>query len=314
MRVIDGIENYQEDFPLYLVLGNFDGVHLGHRQLILSAVQKAHQNVGKAAAFIFEPHPAQVLFPEKAPKLLVDPESKTALFEKCGLDILIYNPFTLQIASWTPREFVEKILVNSLHVREVFVGFNYSFGSRGSGTPETLQELGRKYGFEVNIISPVMIDEEVVSSSLIRQLLEQGNVKKAFHMLGYLPFLKGTVIQGEQRGSKIGFPTANLGVEANYTIPGNGVYAATATIEGDEKIYKSVVNIGSKPTFHDNYPISIEAHILDYQQDIYGKTVVLRFVDKLRDERRFASLEKLTEQIHLDIQAAVNRLDGQYFS
>lgn len=310
MKVLSGIENYHENYPLYLVLGNFDGVHQGHEHLISSAVQKAHQEGGKAGAFIFEPHPAQVLFSAKAPKLLVNLVSKTALLEKCGLDILIYNAFTLQIASWTPDEFVKTILIDGLHVKEVFIGFNYSFGTRGSGTPETLQALGKKFGFGVNVIGPVMVEGELVSSSLIRMLLDQGNIKKASRMLGYQPFLQGTVIHGEHRGSQIGFPTANVGIEPDYMVPGKGVYAATAFIQGDLKSHDCVVNIGSKPTFYEDYPISIEAHIVDYHEEIYGKTITLRFVNKLRDERRFASLEELVEQISKDKQKALQVLDA----
>ena len=310
MRVVHGIENYHEDHSIYLALGNFDGVHRGHQQLIGATVEKAHQEGELAAAFIFEPHPAQILFPEKAPKMLVNIDAKTRLLEECGIDLLVYSPFTMQIAAWTPEEFVNTILVRKLHVKEVFVGFNYSFGYRGLGTPENLEQLGRQQDFKVNVISPVTIGGELVSSSLVRSFLEQGDVKKAAKMLGYLPFVEGEVIHGEHRGSTIGFPTANVGIEACYIIPGKGVYAAQAMVEGDPKNYQCVINIGSKPTFHEAFPISIEAHIIDFQQDIYGKRISLHFIDKLRDEKKFASLEGLLEQITKDRQIALGMLNA----
>ncbi|MEA1960014.1 MAG: bifunctional riboflavin kinase/FAD synthetase [Bacillota bacterium] len=310
MKVIYGIENYQQNDSLYLALGNFDGIHRGHKHLISTAVEKAKKNGGKSAAFIFEPHPAQVLFPEKAPKLLGNRESKTKLLEQCGLDLLIYHPFTMEIASWSPEKFVHNILINGLHIKEVFVGFNHSFGHRGAGTPEAMKQMGKELGFAVNVIDPVTIDGELVSSSLVRKLLEQGDVQHATKMLGYSPFIQGNVIHGEHRGSTIGFPTANIGIDSRYTVPAKGVYAGVVTIEGDVNRYKCVVNIGSKPTFHEIYPLSIEAHIVDYNQDIYGKTVTLTFMEKLRDEKKFASIEELLEQINNDKNTAIDLLEG----
>jgi riboflavin kinase/FMN adenylyltransferase len=305
MKIINGIENYKiQDKPVYLALGNFDGVHLGHKQLIDDMVTRAHNNNGISAALIFEPHPAAVLFPEKAPKLLVTPERKAELLEELGLDILIYTPFTLEVAKWTPEEFVKIILVNTLKIHEAFVGFNYSFGHKGAGTPKLLTELGLKHNFGVNIISQVTINDEIVSSSLIRKALEKGDIKKARNMLGRWPTVEGKVIEGEHRGRTIGFPTANLGVDSGLIVPGNGVYTARVVMDGNS--FTSVVNIGSKPTFHIEYPISIEAYIMNFSGNIYGKHLRLTLLNKIRDEQKFNGIEELVSQIKNDCDQALH--------
>ncbi|MGI5920621.1 MAG: bifunctional riboflavin kinase/FAD synthetase [Syntrophomonadaceae bacterium] len=303
MKVINGIENYiTNDKPVYLALGNFDGVHLGHKYLIDATVARAHEQNGIAAALIFEPHPAAVLFPDKAPKLLITQARKTELLEELGLDVLIYTPFTLEIARWSPEQFVTSILINTLRIKEAFVGFNYSFGNRGSGTPELLAELGHKYGIGVNIIPPVTVNGETVSSSLIRQAILAGNISLARAMLGHWPTIEGTVIEGEHRGRLIGFPTANLGVESGLIVPGKGVYSACTVIDG--QFFTSVVNIGNKPTFHREYPTSIEAYIINFAGNIYGKQLRLFMLEKIRDEKRFNNVDELIAQIKNDCQQA----------
>jgi riboflavin kinase/FMN adenylyltransferase len=304
MNTVIGIENFSDKTkPVYLALGNFDGVHKGHQSLITDLVQKALLNDGQAVAFIFEPHPAQILTPEHAPRLLLTPYRKAKLLEKMGLDVLIYHPFTREIAAWSPDQFVEKILIQELQIREVFVGFNYTFGHRGAGNPELLKQMGDKQSFGVNIIDPVKYGGETISSSLVRRSLKSGDIAAAYQLLGYYPVLEGIVVEGEHRGSALGFPTANLGVENIYNVPGKGVYAAQACV-GDRN-YHCVVNIGSKPTFHEEYPISVEAHLMDFIGDIYGQSICLSFVEKLRNEQRFGSLEELIAQISLDRDRAL---------
>lgn len=304
MQVIREVDNYTADGrSLYLALGNFDGVHLGHQQLIRELVARSHREGGRAAAFIFEPHPSRVLAPERAPNLLVTAERKAELLRESGLDILIYNSFTMDIARTSSREFVESILVNKLAVRQVYVGFNYTFGHKGAGTPEILEELGHEFGFGVSIIPPVEVDGEVVSSSLIRSYLEKGQIEAAGKLLGYYPMIEGMVVQGEKRGSSIGFPTANLAVPADLSIPNRGVYSARADIGG--RIYKAAVNIGNKPTFHADYPICVEAHLIDFKGDLYGKQVRIFFHRKIRDEKKFTGVEELIAQISHDRQSVI---------
>ncbi|HBQ24810.1 MAG TPA: bifunctional riboflavin kinase/FAD synthetase [Syntrophomonas sp.] len=310
MQIVREIENFKpEAKPIYLALGNFDGLHKGHQKLISEAVTAARDGDGIAAAFVFEPHPIKVLFPERAPKLLVTAQHKAELMEKLGLDLLIYNSFTLAISKCSPEEFVQHILIEKLNIKQAFVGFNYTFGYRGVGTPELLQELGKNHGFGVKVISPVEVDCKVVSSSLIRKALEAGDIKQARSMLGYDPMLEGHVIEGERRGRTIGFPTANLAVSSELNVPGKGVYAARAQIQ--ERIFQAVVNIGSKPTFHEEYPVSIEAHLIDFHEDIYGEKMRLYFIDKIRDERRFNNVEELVGQISRDRDKAKQIAAGQ---
>jgi len=310
MQIVREIENFKPGAePIYLALGNFDGLHKGHQKLINEAVAAARNDNGIAAAFVFEPHPIKVLFPERAPKLLVTAQHKAELMEKLGLNLLIYNSFTLAISKCTPEEFVQNILINKLNITQAFAGFNYTFGHRGTGTPELLQELGKKHGFGVKIIPPVEVNGQVVSSSLIRKALDAGDIKQSRAMLGYDPMLEGQVIEGEQKGRTIGFPTANLSVSSELSVPGKGVYAARAQIR--DGIFQAVVNIGSKPTFHEEYPISIEAHLIDFHDDIYGEKMRLFFIDKIRDERRFNNVEELVGQITRDRDRAKQIAAGQ---
>jgi riboflavin kinase/FMN adenylyltransferase len=303
MEIIREVNNYQSsDKPLHLDLGNFDGVHLGHRRLITEMVNRARINNGLAAAFIFEPHPSKIINPDQSPKLLINLGRKSEFLGRLGLDILIYNSFTPEISRWTPEEFVERILIKRLKVKEVFIGFNYSFGHKGLGDPPLMVKYGLKYNFQVHIIPPVLFEGEIVSSSAIRRLLEAGNITGARDMLTYSPIIEGKVIEGEHRGLRLGFPTANLEYDQDLSIPGRGVYAAFAWVRGNK--HRAVVNIGQKPTFHKVYPTSVEVHLLDFAQDIYGETVKLEFLEKIRDEQRFASVEELVKQIKLDCEKA----------
>lgn len=299
MEIIREISNYvAKDKPIFLALGNFDGVHQGHKKLLKEVVSTARELNGLATAFIFDPHPSKVINPDKSPKIICSIERQAELLEEIGLDLLIYNSFNKEISKWLPEEFVERIIVAKLNARHVFVGFNYSFGYRGQGDPDLLVKLGEEYGFKVSVISPVEVDGKVVSSTLIRELIENGDIKDAQKLLGYYPIIEGKVIVGEQRGSKIGFPTANLQIGADMLIPGKGVYAAKAYYK--DQSYNCVVNIGSKPTFHEAHPISVEVHIMDFANDIYGENLRIAFIDKIRDEKKFNSVEELVRQISQD--------------
>lgn len=305
MELIFGVDCFKKSHrELYLALGNFDGVHMGHKELINQVVNQAQANQGISAAFIFEPHPIKVIHPEKAPKMLITAQRKAHLLEELGLDILIYQEFTRDISCWTPEHFAQEILVDKLAVTEVFVGFNYSFGHKGRGTPELLGILGMELGFGVKVIDPVEVQGHLVSSSMIRKLLNSGDIPNAAAMLGYEPMLQAQVVPGENRGASLGFPTANLQFSEDLIIPGPGVYAARIFI--DQQAYKSVVNIGTKPTFHDNYPLTVEVHIIDFSGDVYGEEIELVFVRKIRDEKKFAGIQDLVEQIGKDREQAIN--------
>lgn len=287
---------------LVVGLGNFDGIHIGHQRLISGLVSEAEKIGGTPAVFTFYPHPLQVLA-GKAPPRLLSQRAKQETFSQLGVKVLLQVPFTLEFASRTPESFIEDILVRDLQVKSVFVGYNYTFGQGGRGTPETLIEGGRKMGFTVNVIPPVTMDGVPVSSTLVRGLLADGEVAEARKYLGYYPFLEGDVVAGDSRGRSLGFPTANLNLSEGLTVPANGVYAVKVQVDGEH--YLGVANIGIKPTFQgfDAVP-NLEVHLLDFHSDLYGKKIKVFFTRRIREEKRFSSVGELVEQIRLDINCA----------
>ncbi len=285
--------------PIVLALGNFDGVHKGHQHLISEAIKEAKQSGGSSVVMIFDPHPRKVLSQE-SPLLLTTVEQKASILAEMGLDYLVITPFTKEVASWSPEYFVDHIILETFNASTVYVGYNYFFGRGASGDARLLQQLGEQKGFAVRIIEPVMVAGQVVSSTLVRKCLEEGDVEAVYAFTGRLPVLTGKVQRGEGRDIK--FPTANLDFDPEMARPGRGVYAARAIVDG--RSYDAVVNIGQKPTFHDDYPIVAEAHILDFNGNLYDKDIAVMLVKKLRDERKFPSREDLIAQIERDIQNA----------
>lgn len=283
-------------------LGNFDGVHVGHQRLIAGLVEEAGKTGGTPTVFTFHPHPLEVLT-GKAPPRLLSQRAKEETIRQLGVEVLLLVPFTLEFASLTPEQFIERILVRELAVRSVFIGYNYTFGRGGKGNAGLLAGAGRKFGFKVFVVPPVTVRGTVVSSTLIRGLLADGEVSQAKKLLGYYPFVEGLVVAGERRGRTLGFPTANLQLEEGLMAPANGVYAVKVQVDGDH--YLGVANIGVKPTFHgfDCRP-NLEVHLLDFQGDIYGKWVKVFLTRRIREEKRFSSPSELVEQIRTDISRA----------
>ncbi|MGE5422178.1 MAG: bifunctional riboflavin kinase/FAD synthetase [Ignavibacteriales bacterium] len=303
MKVINGVENYTDrSKPLVLALGNFDGVHIGHQFLVREANEEAKRIDGISAMLVFDPHPLKVLVPSRAPKLLTTLKQKTRILDELGLDLLIVTPFTRDIAAWSPESFVHKILVKTLGVKAVFVGYNYSFGSKAAGDAEMMKALGQKNNIDVHIINPIMMEGQVVSSTLVRKCLENGDIDAVRRFTGRLPLMEGKVVEGEKRGKTIGIPTANLAIDKELVIPGNGVYAVKACVKG--QTIEGVVNIGRKPTFHPDFPVSIEAHFFDFDQDIYGETISIALVSRLREEQKFNGVQELIDQIDIDAKQA----------
>ncbi|MGE5379624.1 MAG: bifunctional riboflavin kinase/FAD synthetase [Methylocystaceae bacterium] len=306
MQLVRGLDNYQKEGRLQLALGNFDGVHCGHQVLVKQAIIKARKNNEKSGVLIFEPHPLKVLAPAMAPQMLVNTSRKLELFAALGLDEVIIAEFNLEVAKWSPQYFVEDILLGKLGIGGAYVGFNYTFGHKGSGNAEMLAGYGKQKDFLVEIIPPVKIKDTIVSSTVIRSYMEAGDVDSARQLLGYTPSLTGPVIEGEKRGRSIGFPTANIEPPADMLVPMTGVYAAMVKLQGS--LYPAVLNIGKKPTFHKEYPLTIEAHLINYQGDFYGQEVEVLLVKRLRSEMKFESVTKLTAQINQDTQAAIQAL------
>lgn len=298
----------QQYHNLVLALGNFDGVHMGHRKLVQQTLNLADQLGGVPGVMTFFPHPMKVLFPEHTPPMLLPVEEKIAILEKMGLEALLLAPFSSELASLEPRDFVRKILCKTLKVAGVVVGYNYNFGRGGKGNAELLADLGQQLGFAVKIVSQVRIRNHDVSSTSIRELLALGQVNKAATLLGYTPFLRGQVVHGEKRGRKLGYPTANLEIPYDLLVPAQGVYAVQVEFNGH--CQPGVANIGIKPTFHpETHPANVEVHIFDYDGDIYGQMIKVSFLQKIRGEKKFNGINELVEQIKTDTGNARAVLD-----
>jgi len=297
-------KNLRYHYPrLVIGLGNFDGVHLGHQELILRLVERGRRLGGVPGIFTFHPHPVSVLRPEHAPPLLLTQETKEEIIAGLGVRLLLRIPFTLEFARLPPEEFIRDVLCGELRVISVFAGYNYTFGHRGRGTPETLKEWSPAYGFETNVVEPVEVAGEVVSSTKIRELLSRGRVQEARRFLGFAPFVDGTVVSGDGRGRKLGFPTANLETSPDILIPANGVYAVKAQIGGQR--HSGVANIGCRPTFTGaESRRNLEVHLFDVADNLYGKSMRVFFERYLRGEQQFGSPAELIRQIEADVREA----------
>jgi riboflavin kinase/FMN adenylyltransferase len=294
--------NYE---PTVVALGNFDGVHIGHQELLQKGLQKAKTLNIKLSVLLFDPHPLKVLFPDRNLNLLTGKEERLRLFEEIGVDQVFLFPFTPEFAETSPREFVEKILLR-LGSKHIVVGFNYSFGCRGKGNPADLEKFGIDYGFSVEVIQAQKIHNQIISSTEIRKYLLNGEIKMAKEMMGRSPRLCGKVIHGDERGRDLGYPTANIITDKDILIPKNGVYAVTSNIEG--KIYGGMMNIGIRPTFKDSQERTIEIHFLNYQGNLYDKELIINIEGRLRAERKFNGRDEIVAQLKKDKDEAITVL------
>ena len=302
MRVYDDLSPGESGFSRTVVtIGNFDGVHLGHRAILTRVCQRARELGGQAVAVTFNPHPVKVLRPEVNLPMLTTQDQKLRLLADAGLDAVVVLPFTRELAALPAREFVHRYFLERLRVREVVVGHDYCFGRGREGNIDLLKEMGRSHGFTVQLVWAVEVDGAVVSSSLIRAMLRLGKVVPANQLLGRHYGVVGQVVTGKGRGAKLlGIPTANIRPD-NELLPATGIYAVYVH-RGDE-IIPGAANIGTCPTF-ENGEFSLEVHLLDFDGELYGERLGVEFVARLREERRFPSLEALAAQIHADIAAA----------
>lgn len=293
--------------PTSATIGNFDGVHLGHKR-ILDAVKETAEKKGLGSCVItFHPHPQKVLQNIDIP-LLMPIRERLRLLEKEGIDTVACYTFTKDISKITAKDFISEILVGRLKVRHLVIGPDFSFGRKREGNAELLRAMGMAYDFETTVIGPVFIDDEVVSSTAIRDFLKAGDTKKAARFLGYFYYIEGRVTEGEKRGRQIGYPTANLDTDWDI-IPKTGVYATRAYIDGDK--LDSITNIGYRPTFGSS-KLLIETHIFDFNSDIYGKRLRLEFVERIRDEKRFESVDALVAEIGIDVEKVKDILKNTY--
>lgn len=301
MDIIIGIENIHRKFrnPV-LTLGNFDGVHLGHQKIFKALKEEAQKIDGEAIVFTFDPHPLQVLDPQRCPPFITPFKKKLMLVEMLGIDVIIVATFDLGIANIVPQTFVRQILVDKIGAKKILVGYNYYFGKDRKGNVEMLIQLGKKFGFEVKVIGALKVNDTPVSSSKIRELIQGGQMGEAAQLLGRNYRLMGKVIWGSGRGKDLGFPTANLEI-LNGLYPKTGVYAVEV-IMGD-KTYPGVADVGYNPTFGKN-PLSVEVHILDFSADIYGEEIQLVFYKRMRDEKAFGNSDSLVRQMKKDVDVA----------
>ncbi len=309
MDVIDNLAKASLRQETILTIGAFDGVHRGHQALIKGVVERARATDRLAAVITFHPHPAMALAPQRAPRYLTTPGEKMALLEGLGVDLTVLLPFDRQVAAMPARDFMVMVS-RHLRMRELWVGPDFGLGRNREGTVERLRELGPELGYDLVVVEPVggAGNGQTVSSSCIRELLAQGRVEEAALQLGRYPRLSGEVVTGARRGHNLGFPTANLEVRPERAVPADGVYAVFAVL-GSER-YLAVANVGVRPSF-DNGHRTVETHILDFDQDIYGCDLVVEFVARLRDERRFEHIDDLVAQIERDSETARQILGRQ---
>jgi len=284
-----------------LTIGNFDGVHMGHLALFDKVMERAKAIHGQSVVMTFDPHPIKVMKPGNGPPLITPIEQKLELISNTGIDVIICLAFTPEFASMSAEDFVQDILTDRLGVREIVVGYDYTFGHKRQGDVSLLRKMGEKLGFEVHVTGPIHLDDAVVSSTSIRELVQQGNLVDAKKFLGRDYQICGTVVKGKGRGGKLlGFPTANL-KPVDELIPKRGVYAVSVRI--DDKNYCGVTNIGYNPTFGDD-ALSVETHVLDFSENIVGRMIKVKFIQRLRDEETFGDVKALSDRIAQDVDQA----------
>lgn len=305
MQHIQGVNEIRQPFTRAVVtIGNFDGVHIGHQALFYEVIERAHAIDGTSIAITFEPHPLRVLKKNASPPLITVYEQKVELIERSGIDVLISIPFSLEFAAISAERFVEDMLVHKIGMKAIVVGEDYAFGKDREGDIELLSSLAPRLGFEVvvtGMIRTLQGTSERISSTAIRELVQAGEMQGACRMLGRHFQIRGTVVPGRDRGGKLlGFPTANLKLD-DELCPKAGIYAVTVETQG--RLLQGVANIGYSPTFDDRQ-FTVEVHILDFREVIYGQRLRVNFIKRIRDEKKFSSLAALKDQIAEDAQTA----------
>ena len=289
---------------IVLALGNFDGVHVGHKKLILEALKYAKKKKLPCFTMTFDPHPQEVVSPARGLSLLTTLPERLELMRRLGVDGVIIKEFSKKISKLPPEKFIYDFLVKHLKVKKVFVGYDFAFGHRRAGTISILKKLGSKYGFAINAVSPVTTHGHIVKSSTIRDMLTRGDFGKAVKLLGHPYTITGKVVKGRGRGRVLGFPTANLKIADDKLVPAHGVYA------GKIGKKKCVINIGSRPTFAEE-KFAVEVHIPGFHGNMRGRTIRVDLYKRLRDEIHFSDVEKLKEQIRKDVLRVMEWRSGK---
>ena len=304
MRIVRELDSAPPEVrPSAVALGTFDGVHLGHRAILGTALRRAREVGVEAVACTFDPHPIEVLQPDRAPRPITPLDERLALIGDTGVDAVVVLAFTRALAAVEPEAFVKDVLLDRLHAREIVVGYNHRFGRGARGDARLLEDLAGRLGFRAHVVPPMTVDGVAVSSTEIRAALHRGDVRSAARGLGRPYAIAGRVTTGAGRGRTLGFPTANIAPDRPLLVA-RGVYRGGVTVDAGQ--HAAVVNVGVRPTFGED-TLAVEAHLLDFAGDLYGREVRLDFLDRLRDEMRFPSVEELKAQVSRDIAAARSR-------
>jgi len=302
MQVVYGHRNAPAWAGAAIAIGNFDGVHVGHRALIARARELAAAGGSLTVALTFDPHPSTLLAPAHAPPMLMSIERRIELLAEAGVDAVVVEPFTRELAGALPDAFVDDLVIGALRARAIVVGYDFSYGQGRTGTVEALRVHGHQAGIVVAIVPPVTVDGEIASSTKIRGLLRAGELARVERMLGRPWDVDGVVVHGAERGRAIGVPTANITPDVELAIA-PGIYAVTLGVAGTPAM-PAVASLGTNPTFVDDGRLVLEVHVLDWDGDLYDRRVRTTFVARLRDEQKFASVEALVDQIRRDIAGA----------
>ncbi|MBK9451305.1 MAG: bifunctional riboflavin kinase/FAD synthetase [Bacteroidetes bacterium] len=305
MKVFRSLDGFDRGHNATATIGTFDGVHLGHQKILGRLLDAAKEVDGESVVISFHPHPRLVLQPEdKSLRMLQAIEEKIAALDAFGIDKLLLIPFTREFAEQDSQEFISQVLIQTVGIKRIVIGYDHHFGKNRSGGLKELQAGAELYGFEVEEIPAEQIDNANVSSTKIRQALLSGDIATASRFLGYDYGIRGTVVEGEKLGRTIGYPTANiLPDDPHKLIPGEGVYLARLWVGGEAHF--GMLNIGKKPTVGDHFPLGIEIHLFNFDQNIYGKSVRVEFLDWIRPDVKFASLDELVDALHRDRDASL---------
>lgn len=307
MKVFSSICEFNSTKKTIVTIGTFDGVHIGHQKIIKKLIQETNNADSESLILTFFPHPRMVLHETSSIKLLNSINEKTSLLDKMGLDNLVIHPFDREFSNLSAEEFVKTILVDTFNIQKIIIGYDHRFGKNRSANMDDLIEFGEKYGFEVEQISAQEVDSVSVSSTKIRDAIANGTMSIANEYLGYDYLLSGKIIQGKQLGRTIGFPTANIKIKENYKlIPKNGVYIVNSVIQG--KTVFGIMNIGLNPTVNGE-DLSIEVHFLNFNADLYNTEITVSVMDRIRDEKKFTSIDLLKSQIQEDKNYAISYID-----
>ena len=308
MIIFNSLKEIQNTDPAVVALGNFDGIHRGHRSLIETATAQAREKGVKSAVFTFQDHPRNVLAGEIVVRNIIYPDVKMELLRSLGVDYVFSIPFDDYVMHQAPKDFVKEIMVGRFQAVGAVCGTNFTYGYKAGGNSEDLKKAGEKYGFDVTVMPMVMDEGEIVSSTLIRQCVAEGDMERAGELLGRCYSIRGLVIKGNQLGRTIGFPTCNISVDQTMVTPPNGVYFTRSLIGGE--LYESITNVGNKPTVG-LYGKNIETNILNFDRDVYDEIIEVFFLKKHRDEVRFKGLEELSDQLNRDRAAALRFLKAE---